>query len=707
MNSSPVLQVRPCTIKGRMPLLLTATTNKFLNTIREQELLTSVAVFVAYVLTAKLGQYIFFGLHTSPAVIWPPAGIALAAVLLGGYRMWVPIALAETLTILTSPTPPPFSVALITILVFTFAPVIGTYILTYFGFRNSLNRTRDVLLLIGLALILPAIDSAIVIAAQWLSHSLSVSWQEAMTRAWAGKVFSILMFTPVIISWASFIDLKKIVEKKRLAIEAVAALLLLVGSVYVVFWTSLPQANVFISLYGLLGVLFWIGLRLGPRVMSLSLLITTSLGMLGSFLTHVSTVSLPQQLFSDELFMVLIAPIFLILAALVEERRITAQRLKKSIEELKSALEKLGREDESKNEFIATLAHELRNPLAPIVSTLEYLKLEEKVPETHRLIESAEEQTHIMRRLLDDLLDVARVTRKRFKLQQEVLSLQSVITRSVDTVKIFMHEQGHTLDVIVPENPILVYGDTVRLLQIFTNILFNAAKYTQNGGYITLEAYEEGGEAVVAIADNGVGIEEDRLGQIFEPFLHIGPHRSVGTGLGIGLSLTKRLVEMHHGDIEAFSEGANRGSTFVVHLPLSPATIEPLQTHPAPQEARTSEPLRILVVDDNKAAAQAMERLLTRKGHVVEMVYDGESVLAAVSSLSPNVILLDIGLPGIDGYEVARRLRTLTTSPYLVALTGYGQEDDKNKAFNAGFNHHLTKPVGLTDLENVLGSIGD
>ncbi len=671
---------------------------RFLTTLREQELFSSLVVFVSCFLTARFGYYLFHTANISPAVIWAPPGIALAAVILGGYRMWFPIAAAQLIFGMSVGQAPLVIVASTT--AYTLQALLGGYLLEKVRFNPTLSRTRDALFIIAVSLALPALAPAVTNGAAWAAGTLTTSFWVSWSRAWAGGVLGVLVLTPFLITWFTR---RMLPIMRRETAETGVALTVLAGAVYIVFWTSFPQVNVFVALYFLFALLFWIGLRLGPRVASISILLVTAFGMAGSIIAHPSAVALNQQLFADELFMILIAPIFLILSALVEERRVAAVQLEHSITELQRALHKLGLEDQSKNEFIATLAHELRNPLAPVVSTLEYLKLEVQTPETHRLIVGAEEQTQIMRRLLDDLLDVARVTQKRFKLQEENLVLQNAINRSVQTVEAFVQSQQHTLSVNMPKEPIWIYGDSVRLTQIFTNILYNAAKYTPHGGRINLEARVEGGDVVVAVSDNGVGIEADRIERIFEPFVHTAPRKSVGTGLGIGLSLTKRLVDMHRGSIEAHSEGKDRGSIFILRFPLTPAPA--LSSFPPQNAPANSGPYRILVVDDNEAAAHGLEKLLAYKGHEVTSVHNGESALSAVAATQPHVVLLDIGLPDIDGYEVARRLRSHIPTPYIVALTGYGQEDDKNKAAVAGFNSHLTKPVGLAEIEDVLGTL--
>jgi signal transduction histidine kinase/ActR/RegA family two-component response regulator len=682
--------------------------NTVRKTIEEQEVAPFLIVFIAYLLTAKLGQYVFFGFDISPALIWPPAAISLAAMLLGGYRMCVPVALAQLLTALTSPSNPSLLVVASSVTAFTLEPLAGAYILRRFGFQNSMNRTRDALLFIGVSLVMPIFFPALVTSAQWATHSLTTTVWITWSRSWAGRVFSLLTLTPFILTWASFRNWYHIFEKKRLAIETVSALSVLALSIYVIFWTALPSVNIFITLYFFFTVLFWIGLRLGPRVTALAILLTTVLGMMGSIVAHPSPTPLNIQLFADELFMVLITPIFLILSALVEERRLTFKKFEDTVTELRHALQKLEIEDISKNEFIATLAHELRNPLAPVMSTFEYLKMSEQKPDTHLMIERAEDQLNIMRRLLDDLLDVARVSQKVFELQQEPMTLQSAIARSIHSVELFMSSRGHTLTVSLPAEPLWVYADPVRLSQIFTNLLYNSAKYTHPGGAIHIEAHEADGRVTASVIDNGIGIAAERIGRIFEPFSHVRPHTTVGTGLGIGLSLTKRLVEMHNGSITAYSEGVGKGSTFSVEIPShAPPEIEYAQVPSTENFAPLAErsPFSILVVDDNEAAAQGLERLLKLKGHTVAIAYTGEAALNEVGRFHPDVVLLDIGLPDIDGYEVAKQLSQAGVRPFLIALTGYGQDEDKLRAQHAGFNYHLTKPVGILDLESVLYSI--
>jgi signal transduction histidine kinase/CheY-like chemotaxis protein len=551
-----------------------------------------------------------------------------------------------------------------------------------------------------------------VLVAQILTHSLTASLWVSWSRNWAGRVMSIVVLTPLITTWFKYRkpfrwNVRALLTQKPF--EALAAFLFFGLTIYAVFWTALPQVNVFVILYVLLGGLFWIALRLGPRMTATALFFMAAAGIAGTIIANPTHAHLNTQLLADELFTVLLAPLFLVLAALVEERRVTANELSKNVAELHEAMQKLESEDRSKNEFIATLAHELRNPLAPVVSTLEILELREHEPESLSLINGAQEQMATMRKLLDDLLDVTRVTRGSFQIEKAAVELQTAMHQSVRTVEPFMWQQEHSLSVSLPSKPIWIFGDPVRISQICTNILYNAAKYTPPGGKISLSVLERGSNAMLTITDNGIGIPEDRLESIFEPFNQGDKRSSVGSGLGIGLSLTRHLVGLHDGTIEAFSKGVGHGSTFIVYLPMYVNNEVPMpQTEnkdalvilPPPSSRR------ILVVDDNQAAAHGLERLLTYKGYTVDVVYDGESALKEASVFAPDVVLLDIGLPGMDGYEVARRLiREDGSIPSLIAITGYGQEEDKRKAFEAGFNYHLTKPVGIAEIEDILVSL--
>jgi signal transduction histidine kinase/DNA-binding response OmpR family regulator len=367
--------------------------------------------------------------------------------------------------------------------------------------------------------------------------------------------------------------------------------------------------------------------------------------------------------------------------------------------------------DRHKNEFLSMLAHELRNPLAPIRNAVQILRLSgSNEPEMRSVQDIIDRQVQQLVRLVDDLLDLSRITRGKIRLQMESVDVASVIVRAVETSRPLLDARKHELTLELPPKPLRVRGDPLRLAQVLSNLLNNSAKYTEEGGRIRLSAERREDKLILRVQDNGVGIPPDMLSSIFELFTQVDRSldRSQG-GLGIGLTLVHKLVEMHGGIVEAFSAGANRGSEFVVSLPLLLAE-EPT---PAPRvcfdlPAKPSR-RRVLIVDDNADSARSLGMLLELGGHEIRLCYDGPSGLSEAESFLPEVVLLDIGLPGMDGLEVARSLRTrnLSPRPVLVALTGYGQAEDVRRSHEAGFDHHLVKPADPEALTHLLASVGD
>jgi PAS domain S-box-containing protein len=382
---------------------------------------------------------------------------------------------------------------------------------------------------------------------------------------------------------------------------------------------------------------------------------------------------------------------------------------KRAEEERARAEGALREADRRKDEFLATLAHELRNPLAPIRNALHLLRLTGgSGPAADRIHEMMERQVGHMVRLVDDLLEVSRITRGKIELRKERVELAAVVRNAVETSRPLVEAARHDLSVSVSGEPVIVEADPVRLAQVVSNLLNNAAKYTDEGGRIAVCARREGGDAVVAIRDSGAGIPEDMLPRIFEMFTQVD--RTLGRaagGLGIGLALTRSVVEMHGGRVEARSDGPGRGSEFVVRLPLAAAE-DPAADGGARDGVTPAAlaPRRILAVDDNRDAADSMGMLLRFLGADVQVVYDGPAALGAIGSCRPEVILLDIDMPGMDGYEVARRLRQdpRLGDAILIALSGWGQEDDRRRAREAGFDHHLVKPVDPGRLMQILRS---
>ncbi|MGX2039904.1 PAS domain S-box protein [Methylocaldum sp. MU1018] len=378
-------------------------------------------------------------------------------------------------------------------------------------------------------------------------------------------------------------------------------------------------------------------------------------------------------------------------------------------ESLRRRAAELAEADRRKDEFLAMLAHELRNPLAPIRNAVHILHRQAPLwPEYQRPIEMIERQTQHLARLVDDLLDVSRVTRGKINLQNQPVDIVALAARVVEIHRPNASTHQHTVTSTLPARPLYVKGDDVRLTQVIDNLLNNAAKYTPNGGHIwvTVEPQEE--EVLVSIRDNGIGIAPDDLSGIFDLFAQVNPgiDRARG-GLGIGLSLVKRLVDMHGGRVEAHSEGLGKGSEFIIRLPLLSPKNEPpalsWNTRPA-SEAPAA--LRILVVDDNYDAAESMALLANLWGYETRIVHDGHAAVDACGTYKPEVVLLDLGLPGMSGYEVAQRLREdYGNSMVIFALTGYGQAEDRARTTAAGFDRHLVKPINPDTLRTLLASL--
>jgi PAS domain S-box-containing protein len=376
---------------------------------------------------------------------------------------------------------------------------------------------------------------------------------------------------------------------------------------------------------------------------------------------------------------------------------------------LKQAQQQLQDADRRKDEFLATLAHELRNPLAPISNAAQFLKLRGlSDPSLGWGIDVIGRQVQTMARLLDDLLDVSRISRNKLMLRRERIDLASVIARAVETSRPLIDMAGHELTISLPDAPVMLDADPMRLAQVFSNLLNNAAKYTESGGHIRLTAATVQSEAEVCVEDNGIGIAPEMLPRLFQIFSQAEPalERSRG-GLGIGLSLVRGLVEMHSGSITAYSAGPGCGSRFVVRLPLLTPETEHPDSVAAHGAAPTALPLSVLVADDNRDSADTMASMLEAVGYQVLVAYDGEEAVVLAERHRPAIALLDIGMPRRNGYEVCRHLRSQPWGPSMciIALTGWGQEADRHRAVEAGFDHHLVKPVEPATILELLASL--
>jgi PAS domain S-box-containing protein len=374
---------------------------------------------------------------------------------------------------------------------------------------------------------------------------------------------------------------------------------------------------------------------------------------------------------------------------------------------MREQAERLTESDRAKDEFLATLSHELRNPLAPLRNSFELLRrlpgVDAKVAGVHSMMER---QVNHLVRLVDDLLEMSRISRGTLSLRDERVPLETVVRNAVETSEPLVQAARHTLTMDLPGEPLWLQGDPVRLAQILANLLNNAARYTDDGGTIVVRARREGEQAVISVRDNGIGIAPDVMPRMFEMFSR--GHRETGRhqgGLGIGLALSRRLAQMHNGSLDAVSDGPGRGSEFTVRLPLA-APAPTSEAVPDTTESRLAK-TRVLVVDDNHDAGDSLGQVLDMLGAEVRVARDGAEGIEAFAAHRPSVVLLDIGMPGLNGYDVAREIRTRFPEhpATLVALTGWGQEDDRRRAREAGFDHHLVKPAEIDALQKLLSSI--
>ena len=368
---------------------------------------------------------------------------------------------------------------------------------------------------------------------------------------------------------------------------------------------------------------------------------------------------------------------------------------------------KLVEADQRKDEFLATLAHELRNPLAPIRFALESLKTNTPPASAARAREVIDRQVRQLVRLVDDLLDVSRITANKIQLRREPQELAQLMATAVESIVPLATDAGQQLDVQLPSTPICIDGDGARLVQIFANVLNNAVKFTPRGGQIWFTSETQSTEVVVRIRDTGIGIAPDVLPRVFDMFRQAGPtlDRTAG-GLGVGLTLARRLVEMHEGSIVVSSPGPGQGAEVEIRLPITPvqaATV--VAAEPSTVVARRN--LRVLIVEDNLDAAEMLQLAVSQLDHITKVAHDGATAITIATQFAPDVVLLDIGLPVMNGYEVARNLRQLPefTDVHIAAVTGWGQEEDRRKAREAGFDSHFTKPLSPAVLQDLLATI--
>ena len=373
---------------------------------------------------------------------------------------------------------------------------------------------------------------------------------------------------------------------------------------------------------------------------------------------------------------------------------------------LEQAKGQLREADRRKDEFLAILAHELRNPLTPARNAAHLMRLQgPNEPDLQRAVEMIERQITQMSRLIDDLMDVSRITRGLLELRRERVELREIVDAAVEACRQLVQVKQQDLRVVLPAEPVVLVADRERLIQVLSNLVANATKYTQGGGRITVRASRLHDQLELAVEDDGIGLPLGKLKEIFDLFAQVDRTTERNAGLGIGLTLVRQIVELHGGSVEARSEGPGKGSMFIVRLPV--ADVAPAEMD-APEPARSHRiSRRILAADDNRDAAESLGALLRHDGHEVRLAFDGEAAIEAALDFVPDVALLDLGMPKCSGFDVARYIRRLPwgSHVYIVALTGWGQESDRERAREAGFDAHLVKPVEPRALTRLLANL--
>ncbi|KND51398.1 MAG: Chemotaxis protein methyltransferase CheR [Parcubacteria bacterium C7867-001] len=662
----------------------------------------SCTLFLAFLILARVSSLV-----PPPAVIFPATGIAIGILALEGLAFW-PIVYFASLTNGLIAGASPISLLVMPLAHALFA-VAGAYILRSQNIDPLFRSWRDVFILFIAALA----SSLIIPTAGTFAHFASdaLGFPARISIGWGpwyvATIFTVFVVTPFVMRWW----VKPRFARRWLELLETAAAFLLLGTIeYFLFFTNIPTIAGISFVYFMLIPLFWIALRLRPRFITLALIVT-SVFAVASLLVgpHVPAPELfGDRLYQTELFLIIVGLLFLSFSSLEESRRVTSNLLRLQVANLENAVSRISVESRAKNDFIAVLAHELRNPLAPVVASIEYLKAKGGFDaEDTEALTIMDDRMHVVKRLLDDLLDVSRISEGKLSLQREVVDVEQVVRKAALSTDHSFKERHQQLFIQAPSDTLLVDGDSTRIEQIVSNLLTNASRYSNAGDRITISIGEKGNDVELRVQDNGIGIAPDTLAYIFEPFRQAETGSKANKGLGIGLALVRSLVEMHGGSVRAESAGKDAGSTFVVRLPRSKqnrASKEILPQKPNvlhPREKQGSGP-RVLVVDDNDAASWGIGKLLELRGASVSYAYDGDQAVESVQNNRPDTILLDIGLPGRDGFDVAHDLRALGFDGKLIALTGYSLEETRTRAEAAGFDEYLVKPIGLAELTRVV-----
>ncbi|MBV8804492.1 MAG: MASE1 domain-containing protein [Sinobacteraceae bacterium] len=664
---------------------------------------------VVYFATARLGLKLAV-VAPVVSIIWPATGLALALLVLRGRRLAPAIFLGAVAANVLNHT----SVLASTGIAIgnTIEALVGATLLHRVGFQPAMRRLHDVASLFLLAACLSTIISATIgVASVCLTGTAPWnSFTSLWSTWWIGDAIGNLVTAPFVFVWADQARNHWRLQRLPEAGFLTFSMLLLSLAVFVDHGSIVPYP----VHYLIFPAVIWAALRLGQHATAtlvfgaLTITIIATLAGRGPFVTS----NIGASLLQVALFMAVVAVTGLFLGAATAERNRAERRRSEDYARLRSSEERLARQaeelataDRRKDEFLAVLGHELRNPLAPLQNGLELLALgsHDQALVTHARQVMERQLRHLVR-LVDDLLDVARIRSGKIVLELERAELAAMISSAVELARPLIDARGHELQVILPPETLWADADRIRLPQLLANLLNNAAKYTDEGGNITLSVARLESQIVISVRDTGIGMDPEALENVFELFAQAaGPAHAVQGGLGVGLSLARSIAELHGGILTAHSEGPGKGSEFVLRLPAAEAP-EVQQTTPV-SAGEPSLRQRILIVDDNVDAAESLGTMLAYSGHDVRVAHRGAEALSAAREFSPNVMILDLGMPEMDGYAVARAVRSdpKFDSTRLIALSGYGQPEDRRRTADVGFDEHLVKPVEHDVLNAALG----
>jgi signal transduction histidine kinase len=668
-----------------------------------------VAAAIVYFATARLGLELAV-VARQISIIWPATGFALALLVLRGRRLWPAILLGAFAANVLNDTSVIASMGIA--VGNTLEALAGATLLQRVGFQPSMRRLHDVASLFLLAACLSTILSA-TIGVVTVCLTGTTSWHDfksLWSTWWIGDAIGNLVTAPFVFVWADQARNRWRLQRLAEGMLLLVSMGLLSLAVFVDHGSEFPYP----VHYLIFPAVIWAALRLGQHATatlvfgSLAVTIVATIAGRGPFVTT----SIGASLLQVALFMAVVAVTGLFLGAATAERNRAERRRSEDYARLRSSEERLARQadelaaaDRRKDEFLAVLGHELRNPLAPLQNGLQLLALggNDQALVTHSR-QLMERQLRHLVRLVDDLLDVARIRSGKIVLELERVELAPMIISAVELARPLIDSRNHDLQVVLPPETLWTDADKIRLPQLLANLLNNAAKYTDEGGSITLSVAQLESQIVVSVRDTGIGMDTESLANVFELFAQAaGPAHAVQGGLGVGLSLARSIAELHGGVLTAHSEGLGKGSQFVLRLPAAAAPEAGVRA--ASHSGELALRQRILVVDDNVDAAESLGTMLAYSGHDVRVAHGGVEALSTAREFAPNVMILDLGMPEMDGYAVARAVRSdpRFATTRLIALSGYGQAEDRRRTADVGFDEHLVKPVEHDVLNAALG----